>query len=236
MSHSARGTRQPRKDAAGILLLCSVTLFLIICTMKQPRIEIIAVAHRRLGELKVFVQSILNQNRQNWTLKVIHDGPDAEFESAMRRFAKESANRISFFCTPTRYNDYGHSLREQGLEQASGDFILLTNADNYYAPRLVEFVTEAIEQTTPDAVMYDMIHSHDNPGGRGTPAYSFFSTEYGRLQMDMGAVVVRRELAMQAGFPDKSHDGDATYFERVARIKGQATAVCKIKRVLMVHN
>jgi hypothetical protein len=204
--------------------------------MPTPSIEIIAVAHQRIGELKVFVQSILNQTAPNWTLNVIHDGPDAVFESTMRRFAKESANRISFSWTPRRHNDYGHSLREQGLAQAHGDFILLTNADNYYAPRFVEFMNDAIERTNPDVVMFDMVHSHDNAGGRGTPAYSHFKTEYGRTNIDMGAAIVRRELAQKAGFHDKTHDGDATYFENVARIKGQSTAICKINRVLLVHN
>jgi hypothetical protein len=154
----------------------------------------------------------------------------------MRRFAKESANRITFSCTTQRYKDYGHSLREQGLARAGGDFILLTNADNYYVPRFIEFINDAIERTDPDVLMFDMVHSHDNAGGRGTPAYSYFKTEFGRFQMDMGAALVRRVLAQKAGFHDKSHDADATYFENVMSIKGQQTAVCKINRVLLVHN
>jgi len=205
-------------------------------TMDQPCIEIIAVAYQRLGELKVFVQSILNQTRPNWTLRVVHDGPDAAFERTMRQFSEEAAGRVSFSCSSERYDDYGSTPRAEALKQATGDFILLTNADNYYVPRFVEFVTEAIQRTNADVVMYDMIHSHDNPGGRGTPAYSYFKTVYERLHIDMGAAVVRRALAQAAGFTDKTHDGDATYFEHVAGIKGADTSICKVDCVLFVHN
>ena len=40
----------------------------------KPIIDIIAVAFEKLGELKVFVQSWLNQTEKNWKLTVIHDG------------------------------------------------------------------------------------------------------------------------------------------------------------------
>ncbi|MBS1210112.1 MAG: glycosyl transferase family 2 [Proteobacteria bacterium] len=204
--------------------------------MQKPVIEIIAVAYQRFGELKVFVQSILNQTADNWVLRVIHDGPDPEFRRLMQGYAAEMPERVFFEETATRYNDYGHSLRERGLREAKGDYVLLTNADNYYVPRFVQYLVDAIEHTKADLVAWDMIHSHDNPGGRGTPAYSYFKTEFERLGIDIGAAVVRRELAQAAGFPDKSHDGDASYFVAVGRLKGEHTALCRINRVLLVHN
>ena len=41
-------------------------------------IHVISVAFERLGELKVFVQSWLNQTENNWKLTVIHDGKNAD--------------------------------------------------------------------------------------------------------------------------------------------------------------
>lgn len=104
----------------------------------------IAVAYQKSGQLKVFVQSWLNQTSDNWTLTVIHDGPDAEFDSIMAAFADQSSGRIRYRNTPVRLDDYGHSLRELGLRNVSGDYVLLTNADNYYVPRAVEFLTLAV--------------------------------------------------------------------------------------------
>ena len=202
----------------------------------MPQFEVIAVAYQRFGPLKVFVQSWLNQTAPNWRLRVIHDGPDAEFVRILDGYAQQSAGRISYAQTPERYNDYGHTLRDQGLKEARGDYVVLTNADNYYIPRCVEFLTEAARETSADVLLFDMIHSHERPGGRPIPSYSYFQTQYSRLNIDIGAAAVRADLARASGFPDRSHDGDATYFENVAKIKGGAVSVCKLPRVLLVHN
>jgi hypothetical protein len=84
--------------------------------------------------------------------------------------------------------------------------------------------------------MFDMVHSHNFPGGRPLPPYSFFVTEYRRGSIDMGSAIVRATLAKKAGFRDKTHDGDATYFEDVARLKGRDLKVWKQKQILFVHN
>lgn len=204
--------------------------------MKVPVIEVICVAYKRYGPLKVLVQSWLNQTADNWILRVLHDGPDVEFSRIMTEFGAASSGRISFEQSHERHNDYGHSLRAVGLDGARGEYVLLTNDDNYYVPRCLEYLNEAIDKTQADVVIYDMIHSHPRPGGRQLPSYSYFQTGYSRLCIDIGAAVVRAELARAAGFRDRSHDGDATYFEDVTRAGGGKISVCKIPRVLFVHN
>ncbi|MEN3111119.1 glycosyltransferase family A protein [Uliginosibacterium paludis] len=202
----------------------------------QTCIEIIAVAHLRYGELRVFVQSILNQTAGNWRLQVIHDGPDESFDRIMAAYQAEAPERIRYSHTGTRHNDYGHSLREIGLARAEGDYVLITNADNYYIPRFVEYCTKAVSDTGADIIMYDMVHSHENPGQRTLPAYSYFQTQYSINNIDMGAAIVRRTIAQQAGFADKSYAADAVYFEKVALVKREKTTLCKINRVMLVHN
>lgn len=170
-------------------------------------------------------------------LRVIHDGPNPEFDEVMGSLAREAPGHVSFESTPSRFNDYGHSLRELGLRSARGDYVLLTNADNYYIPHTTRFLTEAARHTQADVLLFDMVHSHDRPGGRNQPAYCFFQTSYARLSIDMGSAAVRGELARRAGFRDKAHDGDATYFEDVARARlPHQLMVCKIARILLVHN
>ncbi|SPE20564.1 hypothetical protein SBBP1_1150006 [Burkholderiales bacterium] len=201
-----------------------------------PLIEVISVAFQRYGPLKVFVQSWLNQTADNWCLRVIHDGPDMEFVQIMSELAAQSSGRITFSETDTRYNDYGHTLRDLGLQSAHGDYVLLTNGDNYYVPKCVEYLTEAAQQSGADVLLFDMIHSHDRPGGRPMPAYSYFQTQFSRLNIDIGAALVRTAIARAAGFRDRTHDGDASYFEDVARVNNGSVSVCKIPRVLLVHN
>ncbi|HUN92751.1 MAG TPA: glycosyltransferase [Burkholderiaceae bacterium] len=202
----------------------------------NPLIDIVVVAYRRYGPLKVLLQCLLNQTTDNWRALVYHDGPDAEFETIARGFEDEAPGRIHHAATPSRHNDYGHSLREMGLKAVQAPYVLITNDDNYYVPKALEFVAEAIAAERPDVVLFDMVHSHQNPGLRKAPSYSYFPTEYSRNNIDIGCAVVRTDLARRAGFRDKGFAGDATYFEDIARAKGGPLRVAKIPRVLFVHN
>ena len=205
-------------------------------------VHIIAVAYKKYGELRVFVQSWLNQSDRNWILTVIHDGHDDEFIQIMKYFTALEPDKIDYKCTDIRFNDYGHSLREIGLHSARGDYVLLTNADNYYIPKALEFINAALlehKSSNVDVVMFDMVHSHSNPGRRKLPAYSFFEVSYQRESIDMGAAIVATDLAKKAGFSDKSFAADAAYFESVASKKnagGEKLYIIKIPSVLLIHN
>jgi len=60
-------------------------------------------------------------------------------------------------------------------------------------------------------------------------------TIYHLLQNESRDVVLKAFI--EGGFRDKTHDGDATYFEDILRQKkGKALKVAKISRVLFVHN
>ena len=58
----------------------------------------------------------------------------------MEEFQNRYPQKISFQCTKIRFNDYGHSLRQIGRKNASGDYVLFTNADNYYIPETVRYI------------------------------------------------------------------------------------------------
>ena len=176
---------------------------------------------------------------KNWKLTIIHDGHNSDFMSLMESYHKIDPNRITFYCTEKRFNDYGHSLREIGLKNLEGDFVLITNADNYFIPKAVEFLNRAIVETKGevDVVMFDMIHSHNRPGNRDLPPYSFFQVKYKRNSIDISSAIVKNNLAAKVGFRDKSLAGDATYFEDIFKSKYPEKLKClKIPRVLFVHN
>ena len=208
----------------------------------MDKVHVIAVAYKRYGELRVFVQSWLNQSDRNWILTVIHDGHDDEFVQIMKYFTALEPDKIDYKCTDIRFNDYGHSLREIGLHSARGDYVLLTNADNYYIPKALEFINAALvehKSSNVDVVIFDMVHSHSNPGRKKLPSYSFFEVSYQGESIDMGAAIVATDLAKKAGFSDKSFAADAAYFESVASKKnagGEKLYIIKIPSVLLIHN
>lgn len=81
-----------------------------------------------------------------------------------------------------------------------------------------------------------MVHSHELPGGRNIPSYSFFKTEYSRCNIDIGSAVVKTNLVKLSGFRDLTHDGDATYFEDIQSVKRGNLKISKIDKILFVHN
>jgi len=198
-------------------------------------IEIICSAYRRPGLLRVLIQSFLNQEVDNWNLQVFHDGPDDDFNAVERDFSGQGP--IGFWRSDNRFNDYGHSLRAFGLERSTGDYVLITNDDNYYVPSCLRFVNGAIAALNPDIVLFDMVHSHKFPGGRFQLGYQTFETCMRMGGIDMGAAVVRGDIARRVGFRSRELEADAHYFED---INNSATydglLVVKIPRVLFVHN
>lgn len=202
---------------------------------KHRVLHVVAVAYKRSGELKVFVQSWINQSANNWLLTVIHDGPDNEFDEIMARYKSEAPAQIDYFCTEKRYNDFGHTLRELGILRARGDYLLLTNADNYFVPKTLEYLNEEITKKESDLILFDMIHSHNKPGNRDLPSYSFFETSLARNSIDISSAIVKNDLARMVGFRDKTFAGDATYFEDILKLK-PTLGVSKVQRCLFVHN
>ena len=206
----------------------------------EKSIHVISVTHKRLPELRVFVQSWINQTSDDWSLTVIHDGACQDFMDLMSEEIYKHPS-IKYFCTDSRYRDFGHSLREEGLKQSTGKYTILTNSDNYFVPKTVELISEKLAETqkraeeAPDVIIFDMIHSHNNPGGRRQRPYNYFRVKYKPFCIDVSSAAVKTELAQAAGFRDKSHDGDQTYFRDISKLKKDLT-IAKVNSVLLVHN
>lgn len=200
-------------------------------------ITIVSVAYKRPKNIPVLIHSLLAQTLQNFRLVIIHDGYDAEMETLLSGYRDQNPDVIEFMMSEKRYGDYGHSLRDIGIKLTDTEYILLTNDDNYYCPRFLEYMFNAVRalSTPPDVVMCDMIHSHNNPGGRQQLPYQFFETRPARHSIDIGCFIARTELAKKVGFRDKTHDGDATYFEDLIRA-AQTPKIVKVPHVLFVHN
>jgi Glycosyl transferase family 2 len=200
-------------------------------------LTVICVSYKRYKNIPVLIHSFLAQSLQNFKLLVLHDGYDAEMEGILQEFKNKHPDIIDFKFSEARFNDYGHSLRDMGIGMLDTEYVLITNDDNYYCPKFLEYMFSPIraESHPPDIVLCDMIHSHNNPGGRLQAPYNFFKTFPRRLSIDMGCFIAKSEWAKKVGFRDKSHDGDATYFEDLVRAAGKPKII-KIDHVLFVHN
>ena len=103
-----------------------------------------------------------------------------------------------------RHNDYGHSLRDIGIRRANLEFILVTNGDNYYSPKFVESMFDAIDAAGLDVALCDMVHSHANPGPHRAPPNFPLHVVPLRQHCDIGACC--RSPSPKNGFWDRTYE------------------------------
>jgi len=201
----------------------------------RPELTVVCVSYKRYVQIPVLIHSFLSQTVQSYKLLILHDGPDERMRLLLEPYRLQYPGKIEVVFTEQRYNDYGHSLRDMGIRMVDTPYLLITNDDNYYAPKFVEFMVPPMKARQADIAMCDMIHSHDHPGCRPQPSYRPFETRPARGSVDIGCFIARTDWAQRVGFRDKSHDGDATYFEDLLACAEKPT-VLKVERTLFVHN
>ena len=209
--------------------------------------EVIAVTYGQDYELKTFINCMKAQSCDHWNLRVIHDGPNDQLMSHLQEQAyiefgpSKDFKNVTFECTKERKNDWGHSSREYALENPifHSDYTILTNADNYYVPCLINELEEsAIKYDSPDLMYWDFVSNHArNINFDRLDAYGFCESELEFSKIDMGSAAVKTSLAKKVGFKSRRNEADWDYFEKcLSYIDNEDGSVLKIPKILLVHN
>lgn len=203
-------------------------IHIIISTYKQPE------------ELKLFNSCLKLQNQSNYIPYYVDDDFHLETRLLVNSFFDTELFQ-HYFNTEERTNDYGHSGRAMMLENLKSekavkdyDYILFTNADNYYVPAFISEINKVISNDNPEIVYWDMIHSHNRGDSSSQSTYGYFNTEFLPCKCDIGAFIVRVDIAKQVGFNHRDHDADAHFIEEINRLPNIRKV--KINKVLFVHN
>jgi hypothetical protein len=158
----------------------------------MKKLHTLMVAYRRPIELMTSCGLFLRQTNPNWDLKIIHDGvPPKQVSDIMNLFGDE---RIKFNYSKTRNSFWGHPNRKKMLEDLvceDTDFVLMTNDDNIIVPNFIEQMLGVTTEKT-GFVMCDMVHSYC--------FYDYFKTQLKVGFIDMGAFIVRADVAKAVGF------------------------------------
>lgn len=178
-----------------------------------------------MDALRGLISAFLCQTRQDWQMLVIHDGPNPEFIWHMQSY--KSDRRIEWMQTEDHYADHGHSLRAIALNEPklNTEWLLWTNDDNYYVPTFLEWMLGAGEDHDLDLVMCDMLHDHRE--------YQVLPAKLKRGHIDVGAFIVRVELAKRIGFNHRDYAADWHFLEELLE---EDISVGKMPAVLFVHN
>lgn len=167
--------------------------------------------------------SLKAQTYPNWEAIIVHDGEAPK--SAWDLLYSCDPARIHMAETPERKGQFGHPWREWGIKRASGQYIGLSNDDNYYAPVYFSEMLFALQAGKAQLALCDMVHSHRQWGT--------IKGELKRGSVDVGSWIAEAELVKSTPWPDMGFAGDWTF---IHALKHKAAKTVKVGGCFFVHN
>lgn len=193
-------------------------------------LKIIVVAFRRPIRLRILIDCFLMQTCGDWEMHIIHDGePPQNIINVMSLYDDP---RITFEYTPQVNGKWGHPNRNMGLRRiplSHRNFVLMTNDDNYYVPEFVNFFLREARRASTGFVYCDTLHNYIQ--------YDVMDSQPKKNHIDMGAFIVRVDIAKKIGFNSVEFSADGIYAEACANLCSQRRLILKhIKKALFIHN
>jgi hypothetical protein len=196
----------------------------------SPHVTFICTIYNTYPQI---ISSLLLQTHTHWRLLLIHDGPN---NTGLKNLIPAD-HRVAYVETKDRLGNWGHGWRHWALEKlrdnrgeyAKTDQVVVTNADNYYAPVFIEKMLEGFEIPGAVATYCDkMVHSYVN--------WEILQVRMEQGHVDCGGVMIRKEAACKAGWRDTiSHSSDWTFINDVLKANNMSNFI-KIPGCLFIHN
>lgn len=188
----------------------------------NPKVSLAVAAYNRHDPLLTLLYSLKSQSYTNWEAVIMHDGPcDRTLCGAI---AGLNDGRIRLCETDTRAGQYGHPHRKRAADLCTGDYIGMTNDDNYYVPVYFEAMLHALTSTDAAFAHCDMIHDYWD--------WAYFSTKPRRARIDLGCFLAKADLVKGTPWRNFTEEGDGIFIEELAA-KGK---VVHLPMCLFCHN
>lgn len=201
----------------------------------MKKLHVIVATYEQYEYLEILIKCFIIQTNPNWVLHVVYDGPVPrgvwDIINPFLIKGKRYDERVHFYETPERLQQYGHPNRKaflQSIKTDPDDFILITNGDNYYVPIFVE---EFLAQCTTNTgfVFCDTLHSYMR--------YAVLKTILAENHIDLGSFIVRADVAKTVGFNHMHLSADGRYAVECANYcRAKKLRVVQIGKPLFVHN
>jgi glycosyltransferase involved in cell wall biosynthesis len=188
----------------------------------RPKVSLAVATYQQTDELACLLYSFKAQTYDHWEVVLVHDGPGPEARAVVDHIGDA---RIRLIETPEHRGQYGHPWRQFGIEQCTGDYIGLSNGDNYYAPVYFEWMLYSLVVQDADFAYCNMVHSYL----RWAP----FTTRPEKGGMDLGAWIARAALVKATPWWDLDLQADGTFVEDLLR---KTRRIIHVPACLFVHN
>jgi glycosyltransferase involved in cell wall biosynthesis len=212
----------------------------------MPRFSIIIVHYQGSTTHNEFCRcanSIINQTYQDFEILAYHDGPLLD---------EKVVFPVPIVCMDRNYKDWGHTLRDRGIHEAKGDYIVHMNSDNLLYPNALEEIAATIDRPprlfnqqrqpvdTSDIVVYGILARCAQRFGDDVlrcpnrPDYYIVLTGNPprRLYIDAMQLVMKRTLWLaEGGWSNKTYCGDGEMYQKFATKYGYRS----VEKVLGEH-
>lgn len=175
------------------------------------------------------IGSLINQTHKNWELILVHDGPSETFDIKSIVEAAQD-DRIKYKELPERTGNFGHKIRQEELKNLTdGDYVVITNGDNFHAPVYIEWMLKGfVSEGIVACYCSHMIHSYIQWGQ--------IPCRLEQGYVDCAGVMVRRTIAQEVGWNDTdAHSADWLYFQDIIN-RFSIRKWVMVQGCLLVHN
>ena len=183
----------------------------------EPKVSLAVRLKYAPDRLQAFLLSIQRQRYDNWELVFVTDGSNP---TAREHIERAGDARVKLVETPKAMGRWGHPYRQRGIEACTGDYIGLSNDDNYYVPGYFEQMVGALRRADADLALCRMLHSY----------WGWQVLEAGH---DLGSWIAKRSLVARHPWQGDDFFYDAKYLDQLRR---NAAKTVVVDRPLFVHN
>lgn len=108
--------------------------------MEESIVSIIIPTLNREKLIGFTIDSIFNQNYQNWECIIVDDGSTDNTEDLIKSYQKKD-NRIKYFKRPSNYKPGGNGARNYGFQISNGKYINWFDSDDIMYP---DFISQKV--------------------------------------------------------------------------------------------
>ena len=191
-------------------------------------IEFVIPTYSRTEHLFTIVCSLLSQSNPNWKAHIVGDCvPNDNLERIHSFLNVINDDRIKFTNLPDRYNDWGHTPRNYGLEHSTEEWTIMTGEDNYYVPTFVDNMLKMSKDK--HFIFCQMVHNwvDDNY----IPINC--KVEYG--QIDIGCYMFKTNMGKKIKLDTTFAQSDYKFITDFSS-KYPLAKFGKVEKILYVHN
>lgn len=123
---------------------------------KAPAVSVILVAYNAKGTIGRCIDSILAQSFQDFELVAVDDGSTDGTADILNGYASLYGNMHVLSQT----NSGVAAARQKGLDNASGEYTIFVDADDWIEPDMLEKLLDKAREDNADMVMADMLEDH----------------------------------------------------------------------------